>query len=471
ALLLGLTIPPNFAQTRDHVVFNRNETTASVKLRADYTRSILRRTFWTEPVTNLEVDQGAHLWWNPDYSAIDMAMLVDIPMARHWYQQRDFVREYVFEERKPTFAHVGGWWADHTGLRRYPEWDRTFYELPGYQNLPPMGWFRNVFVRRELVMAPQYVGPGGRRAVFDWELALRGWEQPAPWVPGEPGYLEAQFSVRKPREAGQDVTVTAFLSKGGQVVASFSLPMGYGIYPMHEWKPGEAFRGRHAVPVPPNLPVGTYDLGFVLTGPRGGVIPVIERPESAVDGPPVFAAGEVRFADAIEVVDRAARDARVDDLRAAVRERAGRGACEDAERGWIRMTRHRPVSWGWHEREAPEITRALADCWARQAENAGSRDVEFLTRSHRWDPGSPELARVGAPVAARLLAEADLARDTEDWAVAYERYAAVLKFQPWRAWARRHAETARDHRLGLTDDVRIGIGGENDLRAFEEANR
>lgn len=464
AVGVGLLLPPNLSQARDHVFWNFKETTRSVKLRVDHTRGVLRRTFHDGFVTNLEVDQGAHLWWAPDYHEVDMAMLVDVPMARHWYQQRAFVREYVFEEQQPTFAHVGGWWAKHTGLRLYPEWEPTFFELPPYENEWPPGPFRNVFARRDLVMTDRWSPPGPLPVVdrvrFDWDIALEGVALPAPWVAGTEGYLEVPFSISAAREPGTDVRVLAFLARDGQVVASWDLPMGYGMYPMDGWKPGQIFRGRHAVPVPASLPVGAYDLGLVLLGPRGRVVPALEPTV-----PALYADGEARFPGIVRIVAPAERDAQIDAVRAGLVRQAAAGACEDAETSRVLLHRHRPVAWDWHETEQPAAARAIADCWALQAAQDPDRAAVALARAHRWDHHSPELARVGADVGERLFAEGRAARDREDWTVAYDRFASVLRFQPWRSWARRWAEEARDHRLGLTDDVRIGIGGDNDLRA------
>lgn len=117
----------------------------------------------------------------------------------------------------------------------------------------------------------------------------------------------------------------------------------------------------------------------------------------------------------------------------------------------------------------PGVEDALATCWATRARNEAPLDAaRLLARAHRWDPRNQTLLDVGGPVAKTLIADGRAARAAADWETAYGRFAAALTFEPWHAWARRWAEEARDHRLGLTDDVRIGIGGENELRAFEQ---
>ena len=50
--------------------------------------------------------------------------------------------------------------------------------------------------------------------------------------------------------------------------------------------------------------------------------------------------------------------------------------------------------------------------------------------------------RTGLDVAAAIGGDCHIVFIT-----AYDRFAALLGFQPWRAWARRYAEEARDHVL------------------------
>jgi hypothetical protein len=464
---LGLQVPPNVWSTRDHILFSLDETTAAVKLRADYTRSIVRRTFWEEPVVNFENDQGAHLWWNPDYRQLDMAMLIDIPMSRHWFQQRDFVKEYLFRENPLTFAQIRFWWVGHTGLTKYSEFQKTMFRLPGYQSLPRWGFFDHCFARRSMVMTDKWTQSESRRVKFDWDIVLEGFEQPAPWARGGQGYLEAPFSVTAKREPGSDVQVVAFLSTGGKVVTSWTLPMGYGFYPMDWWKVGQIFRGRHAVAVPRSLQPGKYDLGFVITGPKGRVLPALEVPPGAVITDPVFAVGEVRFPKAITVLEYEGVTERMNAVRAEFQRQVKALSCEQAERSWVRFKRHRPEDWAFHDQQKPAFAAPLAGCWAARAAKDPDKAVDWLAKAHRWDPKSQALATVGAPIGDRLLTEGKQALAAQDWETAYDRFSELLRFQPWRAWARRWAEEARDHRLGLTDDVRIGVGGEDNLRAWE----
>lgn len=393
-----------------------------------------------------------------------MAMLVDVSMSRHWYQQRSFIQEYVYEERRPTFAHVGGWWAEHTGLRRYPAWRASYFQLPPYTDPRWNGPFPHVFARRDLLVAPLEREPGRLATFGENDVALHDLRVLAPWVAGGEGYLEAPLS-RGALEG--DVQLIAFLAGQGRLV-TWALEPGHGLLPQARWRPTEVALGRHAVRVPGDLPEGRYDLGVVLLGPGGVVLPADPTPGASAE-PPRLAAGEVRRVGIVQIVSDEGLATAISAARAAIDDAAAQGACDEAWARFIALKRHRPRDWRWHAQITPQIHTTLAGCRARLAGDRPDEAAEQLARAHWLDHRSEALARVGEPLAEAWLAEAHAARERGDWETAYRRYSDVLGFQPWRAWARRYAEEARDHRLGLIDDVRIGIGGEDDLRRAEEA--
>jgi len=451
SLFLGLQLPPNLSQTRDHRDHNKNETIASVVERVKHTRAFARRAFWEEPIVNLEVDQGAHLWFVPEYRAVDMAMLVDTTMSHHWFQQDTFVQEYIFDERKPTFAHVGGWWAKHTGLRAYADWKPVYFELPPYTDPRWDGPFHNVFARRELVLTPRWDGTEGRRRRMG-PAVLEGFEQPAVWTPGQDGYLEAPVSLVKQRGPDAPKLQLHLHLVRDDRIDRFELTLGYGVLPPATWPAGAVFRGRHAVALPADLPTGTYDARFVLT--RNG-----ERLAATT------------FADALTVVGADAHAAAIAAARDQVAAHGAAGGCEAAEAAWVVLKRHRPRAWAWHDAEAVAADRAIAECWALRALAMPDEATALLARAHRWDHWSPALRRVGRPVGDKLWREGMAAYTAGDHENAYALFTDLLAFQPWRSWARRRAEESRDHRLGLVDDVRVGIGGADDLKRHQQQRR
>ncbi len=451
AVLVGAWIPPNVLQTRDHALYNTNETPEIVRRRGAYTSSVVRRTFWEEPVVNLEMDQGAHMWWFPEYREVDMAGLIDVPMSRHRYDQRAFVREYVLEEQKPTFAHVHHGWADISRFRSYDGWHRNYVELPPYPdgNLPPHD---GVWARRDLFARPMADGEP-TLATFPEGVELVSVDVPATaWVAGRPAFFEVQVR-RRDRGRRGDIAMMAFLSGEGEL-HSWHVALGYdGWFPQDQWRGDEAFVGRYAVSVPADLPPGRYDLGFVVFGPNGRVWPAggaggtLPLSEALRTDDPAVARGEVRLPGRLTVVARADEDGSKEAW-AETLAQAEAGACEAAEASWIRTKRHRPIDGRWHGALEPEAKRALATCWARSAASAEAPAPD-LARAHRWDPDAPALAEVGGPVGERLWEEGLAAREAGDVETAYARFRDLLAFQPWRSWARRYAEEARDARLGV----------------------
>ncbi len=466
----GLLLPPSLSQTRDHAEFNRNETPEMIRIRAEYRREIANRLFFDGEIVNLDMDMGGALWWSPDHHHVDMGMLVDVPMARHWYQQRGFIQEYALDGARPTFAHVHGWWAKHSGLTTYDSWERDFFELPPYDDVPLIGPHPGMWARRDLVVGTDV--PFGLRVVFEDALVVEDVRIPVrQWAAGHDGYVEVPISSRARAEDEGEPQLIVFLAGQGRV-ESWELALGAGLLPMAEWREGEVFRGRQALRLPADLPRGEYDLGFVAFGADGRVLDVLDLPEGVTvardPADAVYATGEVRLPRAVTVTTFEA----VAEAALATRDRAldaaGAGACDDAVDLWVLTKRHRPRDGRWQRRTRPRVARAVADCLARTA--AGLPDAQAAARladAHRWDHRSPELARVGAPLGERLWAEGRAARDAGDHEVAFARFEALLGFQPWRAWARRWAEEARDHRLGLTGDVRVGFGGADDLRPSE----
>ncbi|MEN0061006.1 MAG: hypothetical protein AAGA48_02590 [Myxococcota bacterium] len=440
SVLVGAWMVPGLHQTFDHLRFNTNETTTSVKQRVDHTRNALRTAFWTEPVTTIDVDQGAHLWWAPDYRSIDMGMLVDIPMARHWYQQRSFIEEYVYEEHQPTFAFVSGWWALHSGLRTYPAFERGDYiALPPYTDIRTGRPFGDVFVHRSVVVAPQ--GEVPLREVADG-VAL-GPVQMGPWVPGQPGYLEVPLQLTEPPPS-----VTLTLHQGDREITRWKRPLGYGWLAPEDVRADEVFRNRWALDVPSELQAGTsYTLQLEIADQAVGLKPLVV---------PV-----TKVAPSIQATRQHLRD------------HAQAMQCHSAEVAFVWIERQRPTDWAWHASRPgrAEDRGTLAACWAQLAASHWPSDraaaIEALSKAHRWDHHHPTLRRIGGPIGEALWRDGKAARAEEDWEHAYQHFRSVLQFQPWRAWARRYAEEARDHRLGLVNDVRIGRGGDDDRRRAE----
>jgi hypothetical protein len=452
ALLLFGIVPPNLSQTRDHATHNRNETPSMVAYRVRFTKDLVRRTFFEGKVVNLEMDMGAHLWWAPEYVELDMAGLVDVPMSRHWYQDRAFVEEYFFVEHQPTFAHAHGFWADESGFITYDAWKRWMVEVGPYRDQKPLPLHPGVYATRALFTVPAWPHGDDRALPFAGGVQLHGVHVPAPvWPAGGDGFLEVGLS----RAAPADLQVVAFLSRAGQLAAK-ALPIGYGEYPAGDWLPDDVYAGRHVFAVPPGLEPGAWDLGLVLLDADGRVLAPLP---DAVPGPgtvvargndAVYAEGEVRFPGLVGVGTLEEVHATMEDTRAQALASAEAGGCEDAEGSLVTAKRTVPRDQQRQAALRKALAGPIAACWARRAEAEPDAAPALLARAHGWDHHDATLTRVGAPVGEALWASGLEARARGDAESAYRDFTALLSFQPWRSWARRYAEEARDLRLGIT---------------------
>lgn len=418
-----------------------------IKRRADHTAWFARRVFLDETVRTLDMDMGAHLWWT-DQHMVDMAGLTDVPIALHGYRSRDFIQEYVFDEQRPHFAHVHLRWAEQSNLKSYPGWDETFFALQGYPDGPHV--HGGMYARRDLVMQTGWTHPVDRAVSFDGGVQLEGFDLPSPeGGAGRPHFVEVAISTRFVRD---DVFgVTLFLSDATGVLHSWDLPMGYGVYPIEAWRPGEVFRGRFGLGIPSSVPEGTYDLGFVVHDADGTVLPPREAPPGAEVDAPRLARGEVRFPALLSVTTADRIDALAEaDVRAAIAA-ADADQCDLGEANWTRARRRRPWSDAWRDARRPDVGRALARCLIRAAVRAPDERLTLLERARGWDHLEPGVIEAAEALADGLFAQGEAARAVGDWDAAYRHFSDVLRVAPSSSWARRYAEEARDRRLGIYD--------------------
>ncbi len=399
-----------------------------IKRRVEYKQRVLERIHHRGPVVDLDVDMGGHMYWL-DAELHDIAGLVDISLAQHKFA-RKFIRPFIFEEVRPHFAHIHGSWAKSSGLPSFPEWDDDYFELPKYK-MPSGNGHPGNFMRRDLIMRSAWDGPPERKQAFGG-LLLEGWEVPSPEVAAG-GAFELHVGAR----GLKDVRMVAFLARAGTLVASWELPLGYDWLPPRRWRKDEVFQGIYDLDLPNDIAKGRYNLGFVVYGKDGRVMPA-SKPSSR----PVFAEGEARFLGALTVVDRQERDALARADREAALATADAGRCEEAEGLWSQATAHRAGELEWREQHQPRVSAALARCWATSAIDAPDA-VERLVRAQSYDHRVPEVQSVGSELAQRLEAEGMAAFSQGDWQAAFESLDAAAKADRTRSWARKYAEKAR----------------------------
>lgn len=468
--LLTLGVFPMFISHSVFLLSKREIGPYSVKERVDYTTWLGERLWrFDERIHNLDVDMGAHMWWT-DHYMLDMAGLVDIPVAQHAWKQRKFAEHYVYDEHPPHFAHLHGGWANKSKLKTYAPWKRGWIELPGYP-VSRRTYHMGNHARRDLLMAERWTGPAGRQVLYDRGIALEGFDVPSPEVAaGGALYVEYGASYRHV-DAGEEFRVLGLLAqRDGAGLHVFDLPTGYDWLPPTQWRLDEVFVGRFHTELRDDLPPGAYDLGFVVLGADGAPVPRraaedggLPVPLGAVAGgegdePARFAVGEVRFRGVVTVGPAGSDRAQAEADRATAVEHAAAGRCDEAAAAWRRARLHVPHDRAWWTAQRPETE--VARCYARRAAEQAVSDpliaAPTLERARIWHRRDPEVHAVAVTVGEALFEMGHAAMDARQWAEAYAAYDGAVTANPVMPWARRAAEQARDLMLGLVEPVEPG---------------
>lgn len=450
-LILGTAVTTDVVQTWIRVG-SPVTTPYDVHRRVQYGKAVLAR-IGVDHGTAMDVDMGAHLWWfGPEF--VDMAGLVDVPMGHHRWQ-REFIGQYVYEERQPDLAHVHGSWASKTRMRSHRGWDR-YLEIPAF---PTSQWSQHTgnHVRRDLIARPYANEPTLVR--FGGKVDLLELAAPAPVVAAQEE-LVVEVAWRRVGSA-LEMRAVVFLVGPGGVVVAHELPPAYDWEPFSRFKRAEVYLGRHRVPLPADLPPGSYDLGVVVFGTGRHAAPwaAESRDEGLVTHDPRYAAGEARRARAVRVVSVEEADAALLVARTETSDAATAGDCDGAWRRWRAGRHHRPDAARIDVDAA--VAREVAACFARRADAAPTRGdaVAALVAGRRLDPREPTGLDVGARLGSAYDAEGRRLEATGDAAGAYAAYRDAVLADPTRSFSRKAAEHVRDVVLGLRGDEEVEDDG------------
>lgn len=427
--------------------------------RVIYMQGVQRRLH-VDHVTLMDVDMGAHMWWS-GFDIIDMAGLVDVPMGHHKWQT-PFVRQYVFQEKKPEFAHVHDSWAKKTRMTTHPEFRANYIEIDPFPTSPWTAHAGN-HVRRDLILARSWPWDDDRAATYADGLRLAGLYTPTPEVaPGQSLYVDIGFM--KPKK-GTPFRAVVFIAGNGRVV-TWDAPPAYDWIAPAQWRPDEVADGRHSLHLPADLPVGDYDLGVLMLGTGaddGAVLPPIDVGTGTTDDPQL-ARGELRWKSAVHVVPKDVAERHAADDLARVDVDVASGLCDLAEYHWSVARRHLDRDDPWHLTADPRADAALAQCWAHAAANAaGATAITDIGRARRWDPSQPDAISVGVTIGASRGEQGEQALAKGDAKAAYALLRDALIADPSRADLRVKAERARDSSLGIgSDDTPAVSGGGGD---------
>jgi hypothetical protein len=402
-------------------------------------------------VTLLDVDMGAHMYFS-GWDIVDIAGLVDVPMAQHSDFNKKFIREYIFEERKPDFAHMHAGWARSSRIPKHKEWKRDYIEIPGY----PIGRRKlhvGNHIRKDIFVNAKDVRPPV--AQFGGGVDLIAWSVPSPTVqPGAEVHLELTFKARA-RKDGFRVLAVLDNGAGNRTIAT--LPPGYDWYPPEDWKRKESVDGRFKVHVPQDLPFGRYALSLVLMDEEAGTI-LAHKPDEGAEPnlDPALPAnaylpGGFTLPIDIEVAGRPVVHAAADVDRKAALAAAESDDCEGIWGHWKNAMRHVPFRKTWHARNARRIEAAQVRCYVNRSDAAETREVQVTAlssanRVNHLDPGVQSRAR---PLAAEFDAEGDALWNEGELDAAYAAFSDALALDPRLSQTRRKAEDVRDARLNI----------------------
>ena len=427
ATLLATPLISGVANTT--VFLNSTETSPfDVRKRVLYMNGI-RQRLHLGPITQMDVDFGAHMWWSGN-DLVDMAGLMDVPIARHHWEE-PFIEEYVFRERRPDFAHVHGGWAKRTRMRKHRGW-RQYIEVPPYPSGRRVQHIGN-HIRRDTFVEREWTGTSGRRARFGDLVELAGWEALAPAAADNGLYLELGF-IPGPKRRDFRAFVGLFGPDGHTVR---EIPPGYDWLPPRRWRPKQVVMARHTLPLE-GLPPGTYDLVVAVLDDNG-------LPAAAQDAShePRWLRGERLWSNAVTIVSpdeaREAADADVERIGAL----AGQRSCRTAARDWTRRRYAMLRDPHWLNAHDDAMRTALARCYA-------TNDNFRLARA--WKPRDPVVDEMGAARAVELVRQGHQEHDAGELDRAHRSWTMALHANPGRTGLRRRVEAMRTVRLGLDQE-------------------
>ncbi len=395
-------------------------------------------------ISHMEIDMGGNLFWS-GFELYDIAGLVDVPIAHHHYATR-FIDQYVGQEIRPDFVHIHGGWERKSKVVHRPWFRSGWVAVPGYAHSARV-WHQGTYVRKDLFVERD-PAPGVRTARFGG-VALHDLRIVAPEVHAG-GELSVEIGWSIVHQSGPFRALLAIVGQGRTVVAD--LPPAYDWIPMKDWRVRRVYWGRHSIGLPDDLPEGRYAVALVVVGEDGAVVAAAEAVPD-----PRYAAGEIRWEDAVRVVSPEVARARAREGLERAETHAAVSACEAAEEAWSAARRHLARKDPWQEPARARIERALAVCWARKA--LAEPDVEtyseprpsarWIRRARRLDHRAPEVVDASTVLADRWQAEGDAAQARGDDEGAWRGWRDALVADPGRSALRRKFEALRAVRLEL----------------------
>ncbi len=411
----------------------------------------------------IDQDLGANLWWGgPHYDVRDAKGLTDLPFALH--RPRPLAADaLLFHDafELPTFVHLHV--VTKRTLQARPWFRERYVEVPGYANANGSE-HDGQFVRRDVILEGEWKGK--RRPLHFEGVQVLGWQTRSPEVSAGTGlYFEIAVELTEPSDRPIDLLLTARGASGA--TQSWSLPLGYDLFPADRWEPGEVFVGRYPLPLDDGLPEGSYTLALAMQ--RGDTILPPAPPTRANRG----GGGVVHLGPAMRIVPRDVMDVAAADDLATLEEKSKKRSCFSAEDAWEDALAHRIRSPQWQAAHEPAARESIATCWANRAGKKANRLRDTFPEVPKGEDPSPDAylekaaweiqrARTWSPTNERLLVNAHRvanllearsrtfeAKGDDDSAFRY--LALAAKVDPSRPFLQRRTERWRARRLGFED--------------------
>lgn len=406
-----------------------------------------------DDVTLLDVDMGAHMYYS-GWDIVDIAGLIDVPMAQHSDFNFAFIRHYIFEERNPDFAHCHGGWAKTSRIPKHKEWKQRYLEIPGY---PVGGRTLHIgnHIRKDLFIQKYDAAEYPQSISFSQDLRLADYSFSATDVPA--GGLLYLYTAWNSQANDSDVQAFVILvDQAGELASVASFQPGYRWYNRSEWKSDELIEGKFRVPIPKDLKEGTYSIRLVVVDHESGDAYGESTREDFV-----FLPQEIDLEGSVTVVskDGAYQIAKEEKDRSI--SLAQSGSCEQVWDVFKKATRHVLRNRKWREKYEVDVRRELALCLMEKSKSAEQADkIAFLQQARRWDRHAPQLLELSSPLAQELDEQAQelfaQAQSKNSYLLgkklykkSYELFLDAIRLEPSRSWTRKRLEEARDKYLKI----------------------
>ncbi len=396
-------------------------------------------------ITLLDVDMGAHVYYS-GWDIVDIAGLVDVPMGQHQDFNRSFIKQYLFEERMPDFAHVHGGWARTSRIDKQSYFKKNFIEIDGYPVSSRQRHIGNHINKKLFVEHEKHLKDteAGQKIYFGTDLTLVHLELPVKKVSaGSVLMLDSKWKSQR----SSPVQMIAFITDGKGVISSSAFELGYGFYDVEDWKKYEVVQTKMRIPIPNDIPSGTYTIGLIATDSKvGEVLPVASLQE------PIFMKGEFDTKLKFEVVteDVVLESAILQKHKAF--EFSQSDQCEKIWPSFKIATYYMIKNVEWKERHSPTIKEEISRCYLHRAidEKEQDKQIELLAEARHWNFFVEGYHDVAYPLALELDQQGQEKAKEKKYKEAYQLFKKALILEPSLSWTRNRAEDARDASLKIT---------------------